>query len=109
MTGGAGGRCGGIGAVGRNLVIRLLHRLGPVTDVVPDLVGSEVAAREPRAGLQADDVEPRLGERECRHATGRAQADDHDVRGSERLRHALLNMSESYAERRCRAGTWPSR
>ena len=70
-----------------NLPIRFLRRLRPAAIVVPELVGSEVTLREPGAGFQSDDLEPRLRQRERGDASDRAEADNDDVGFSQSSRH----------------------
>src|SRR5438876_9406631 len=65
--------------MGRNLLVRLLHRLRPGAVIVSQLVWSEVSGREPRARLETDHLEPRLREGERRHAADCAEADDDDI------------------------------
>ncbi len=79
VAAGARGRRGRVDAMGRHLLLRLLHRLRPVADVVADFIRREVALGEPRARLEADHIEARQRQRQHRHAAGRAQADDDDV------------------------------
>ena len=71
----------------RHLAVALAHREGPVADVVANLVGCEVPFRQPAAGLDPDDVESRVGERQRGHASGGAEPHDHDVGSGQPSRH----------------------
>src|SRR5688500_6858986 len=99
-----------VGALGRHFVLRLLHRHRPVAHVVAQFVGREVAAGEPGAGFEANDLDARLRKRQHRDAARRAEANDDDVGGFESGSHhstpwwpalagllatALLNMALS--------------
>src|SRR5262249_447693 len=66
----------GVGAMGWNLAVRLLRRLRPAAEIVAQLVGREVARREPAAGLEPDYLEPRARERQRGDAADRAEPDD---------------------------------
>jgi hypothetical protein len=73
--------------MGRNLVMRLLHRMRPRTKVVSDFVGRKILGVQPGAGLESHDFDPGLGQREDGHAASRAEADHDDVRLSKIGRH----------------------
>ena len=62
----------------RNLVLRLLHRLRPVADVVAQLVGREVVLRQPRARFKGNHLEAGLRDGQRGDASSGAQADDDD-------------------------------
>ena len=95
MAAGARGVGLGVGAMRRHFLLRLLHRLRPVAHVVANLIGREVAARQPRAGLEADHVDAGLRERQHRDAAGGAEADHDDVGGLELSGHGLLSACVS--------------
>ena len=68
-----------VGAMGGDLAVGLLRRLRPAAEIVAQLVGREIARRQPGAGLDADHVEARARERQRGDAADRAQPDDDDV------------------------------
>ena len=65
--------------MGGDLAVGLLRRLRPAAEIVAQLVGREIARRQPGAGLDADHVEARARERERGDAADRAEPDDDDV------------------------------
>ncbi len=65
--------------MGRDLAVRLLRRLRPAAEIVAQLVGGEIARREPGAGLEPDHLEPCARERQRGDAADRAEPDDDDV------------------------------
>jgi hypothetical protein len=62
-----------------NLFIGFLRGARPATDVVPQLVWSEVSAGEPSSGFESGNLEARGCQGERRHASDRAESDDHNV------------------------------
>src|SRR5215470_15505510 len=68
------------GAMGWDLAVGLLCRLRPAAEVVAQLVGCEVARREPGAGFEAYPFEACTCERQRGDAADRAEAHDDDVR-----------------------------
>ena len=73
--------------VRRHLAIALLHRHRPVAHVVADLVGCEVLAGEPGAGLEAYHAQASLGQRQHGDAAGGAEPDHHHIRSRQISRH----------------------
>ncbi len=71
----------------RDLEVGLLYRLRPATIVVAQLVRGEVLGAQPRSGLEADDVQSRLHERQRRDTAHCAEPDDDDVGLLELSRH----------------------
>jgi hypothetical protein len=65
----------------RHLTIRLLYRLRPSSNVVPQFVGSEVARSEPGASFQAYYLESRTREGKGGNASHGSSADNYHVRG----------------------------
>src|SRR5262245_6514882 len=63
----------------RNLGVRLLHGLWPAAKIVAQLVGCKIARRQPPPGLQADHLQPRLGEWQGSNATDGPESNDDDV------------------------------
>ena len=111
-------RRGSIRPVCRDLSVGLLHRLRPPAEVVAQLVWREVVHPEPRTGLEADDVEPRLRERQRGDTTRGAETDDDHVSGLEVNGHRASSSRTSRSrtptcawappQRPC-AGRWPWR
>ena len=60
-------------------MLGLLDGKRPGAHVVAYLVGGEVAAGQPAASFETDDIEPRLRQWEHGHAAGGAEPDDDDV------------------------------
>jgi len=69
----------GAEALGRDLAVRLLRRLRPAAEIVAQLVGGEIARREPGARFEPDHLEPCARERQRGDAADRAEPDDDDV------------------------------
>ena len=104
-------RRGRVRPVRRHFAVRLLHGLRPRAIVVPQLVGREIFRREPCAGLEADHLEARLRERKRGHASGRAHADDDDVRRFQVSGHVVRSCVREHrvvvgrsTDRFCRRG-----
>ena len=75
--------------MGGDLAVRLLRRLRPAPEVVPDLVGREVGRRMPAARLESHDIEAGARQREGRNAARGAKTDDDDVRWPLPSRHGV--------------------
>ena len=86
----AGRRRRGGGAHGRRFQVGLLHRHRPAAHVVADLVGREVAPREPRARFEPDHVDAGARQRQRGDAADGAHPDDDDVGFREPSRHGGL-------------------
>ena len=56
----------------RHFAIALLDSLRPITNVVANLVGSEIAASQPSTGLQANDIDSGFGDWQRGDTSGRA-------------------------------------
>ena len=63
----------------RHFTIRFLDRLRPSTDVVPQLVGSEVVRVEPPARFETNDAQTSPGERKCGNTPDCAETNNDDV------------------------------
>src|SRR5678816_3366081 len=72
-----------------NLLVRFLGSLRPPTIVISEFVGSEVAFGQPRARLEANDIQSRLGEGERCDAADGSETDDHDIGVLESGGHGL--------------------
>ena len=72
-----------------NFVLRLLHRLRPGAEIVPNFVRGEILRLQPGAGLEADDIDASLSKRQHRHSASSAQS-NHDNIGLLQRRHVLL-------------------
>ena len=92
----------GAGAAARHFAVNLLRARRPGAALQAQFIRHHVPRAQPAPGLEADHVDPRVRERQRRHAAGGAHADNHSARSGQCGGHAqitpLENMSVSYAD-----------
>src|SRR5690606_22589972 len=79
-----------VGTGSRNLAFGLGHGLGPVTQVVANLVGSEITCGKPAAGLETNHVESGAALRQHGDATARTMSEHYHVSSGELSGHDCL-------------------
>jgi hypothetical protein len=77
----------GIHALRGDLVLRFLHGLRPVADVVTQLVWREISPGQPGSGFKSDDVDTGLRDWQRSNTAGSAKADDDNVGVFQPSRH----------------------
>ena len=83
----------------RCFAVGLVHRHRPIAEVVAELVGGEVATREPGSRLEPDDLDPRLRQRQHGDASRHPEADHDDI--------GVFQPSRHDADLQARRTRWP--